>query len=95
MLIKREVSDEIERQLEVWAGAYRNIDALNEQVASLDINRGILVERIEAETKIKEESERTINSLIEDVDDNDENGAEIRALLEKHISSVVVEGFVR
>ena len=93
-MLKREVSDEIERQLEIWAGAYRNIGLLNEQVAAIDIQRGMLSERIDAEMAIRDGAASTINELIADIDDSEENGAEVRGLLSKHISDVVVDGFV-
>ena len=94
-MIEPEVVEELRRQLEIWAGAYRNLESLNEKIIALDVERAALQTQYEGELNIRQEASDTVNALVSDIEETPENRAVVSKLLNECVASVIVEGFVQ
>lgn len=88
-MIEESVREEVSRQLEIWAGAYKNVDALNKSIAELDAQRAVLEEKCENESCIRDRAAVEISSLIEDIEDNEENRAQIEEILRGGMTEIM------
>lgn len=85
---------EIERQIDIWCAATRNISDINKRIALLDAQRSEEEGRIESEALQRRAAERAVQSLVEDIDQDSQIGARVTTLLAVKMAGVVAEEMV-
>lgn len=85
---------DVKHQLEIWKGAYDNIDNKNKELLALDARRAVIEQEIEAEQKISGDAKRMLNGLLQDVDETDENIKAIQDLIGPFISDIAMKQVV-
>lgn len=86
---------EIAKQLDIWAGAYKNIGKLSSDVASLSLRIQELQESIEGQSAIQDGAMDIINALVESMEDTEENREELESIMAERLGRVLVEGFLK
>lgn len=70
-MLERHVIDEIKRQVDYYVDAYKEVERLNGELASLLEKVDDVRSNIAAQEKMMSESEGAVNALISDIDDDD------------------------
>lgn len=63
--------DELGRLMESWSASYKNAKELSKQIAALDANRAVLIDKLTQEEEGARIASETINAMVEDIDESD------------------------
>jgi len=83
----------ITKNLQVWAGAYKNINRLNREISLLDEQKYRLLEEVNSEKYIANQAKMELDAILDTVPPEEEQ--KIIALYKEHLGDVLIESIIR
>lgn len=92
-MLEKHMRDEISRQMDSYAEAYRKVDSCERRIAALLIEVDALKAEQTDAARLMEIAEGSVNALIEDIDDDAER-SEVLDIVSSALSGVIARGMV-
>lgn len=71
-MVGSEEREALERELDSWIAAYRNVDSLNKSLVELEVREGTIRTRIEEQESLRDKAQLLVEERLASISDDDE-----------------------